>query len=332
VRRGGKFTLIFGIIALIAAVVHLMVGSVFVYSPIEVIQELASGRGGGGAQSHFIIWELRLPRALSAALVGAALATTGGGFQALFRNPLADPYIVGVSSGAAVGGVASIALGFPWGLVTIGMAFISALLGLIVVIAIARIGGTLSLQTLLLTGVGVGSFLWALVTLILVSAGQDAGRILYWLLGSFVGANWTKVGVLFVSSILFGCVLAICARPLTIFSVGEESAGRLGVETERLKWWVLIAGCGLAATAVASVGIIGFVGLFVPHIARKYVGPDLRALLPACLFLGAAAVMIADLIAQRAIHDTEVNVGIVTAIIGAPFLVFALRRKTVGSA
>lgn len=330
-RRGGKFTLIFGVIALIAACVHLMVGSVFVYSPIEVLQELAAGRGGGDSQSHFILWELRLPRALSAALVGAALSMTGASFQSLFRNPLADPYIVGVSSGAAVGGVISIALGFPWGLATVGMAFISALLGLVLVIAIARIGGTLSLQTLLLAGVGVGSFLWALVTLILVSAGQDAGKILYWLLGSFVGANWAKAGVLFAACVLFGFGLVICARPLTIFSVGEESAARLGVETERLKWWALIAGCGLAATAVASVGIIGFVGLFVPHIARKFVGPDLRALLPASLFLGAAAVMIADLIAQRAIPDTEINVGIVTAIIGAPFLVFALRRKTVGA-
>lgn len=330
-RRGGKFTLIFGLIALIAVFLHLMLGSVFVFSPIQVLSHLLTGPTTDGSQSNFILWELRLPRALAAALVGAALSITGANFQSLFRNPLADPYIVGVSSGAAVGGVISIALGFSWGLATVGMAFASALLGLIVVIAIARIGGTLSLQTLLLAGVGVGSFLWALVTLILVSAGQDAGKVLFWLLGSFIGANWTKTGVLFAACILFGSALAIRARPLTIFSIGEQSAATLGVETEKLKWWVLIAGCALAATAVASVGIIGFVGLFVPHIARKFVGPDLRALLPASAFLGAAALVIADLIAQRAIPGTEVNVGIVTAIIGAPFLVVALRKKTISA-
>jgi iron complex transport system permease protein len=315
--------------ALIALSLHLTLGSVFFYSPAELIGAIVSGPSAANdSQTHFIIWEVRFPRAVAAALVGAGLSMTGACFQALFRNPLADPYIVGVSSGAAVGGVLALILGVSWGFGSIAMALATALLGLAAVFAIARVGGALSLSTLLLAGVGVGSFLWALITFLLVSAGQDAGKVLFWLLGSFVGADWTKVAILFVSCTVGGSALFAIARPLTIFSVGEESAARLGVETERLKWFVLIAGCALAASAVASVGIIGFVGLFVPHIARKFVGPDLRVLLPACVLLGSAVLIAADLIAQRAIPGTEVNVGIVTAIIGAPFLIVAMRRKT----
>ncbi len=305
-----------------------MLGSVFIYSPSEIFAHLLAGRSDNpSSQAELILWEFRLPRAAAAALVGASLAMTGACFQSLFRNPLADPYIVGVSSGAAVGGVLAITLGISWGIGSVALAFATAVAGLAAVVMLARVGGALSLATLLMAGVGVGSFLWALITFILVSSGQDSGKVLFWLLGSFVGSDWSRVAVLAASTAVFGGALFSISRPLTVFSVGEESSSRLGVETERLKWIVLLAGSALAATAVACVGIIGFVGLFVPHIARRYIGPDLRALMPACALLGAAAVITADLIAQRALYGREINVGIVTAIIGAPFLILAMRRK-----
>ncbi|MCH8275286.1 MAG: iron ABC transporter permease [Armatimonadetes bacterium] len=319
----------------LAFLVHVGVGSEFWYSPAKILTVIFAGPPrmddvSGAFPDQLIIWNLRLPRACAAALVGANLGSVGAAFQALFRNPLADPYVVGISSGAAVGGVIASMLGI-WaiagGFAGIGLAFLTALASLGLVVAIARAQGVLALSTLLMAGVAVGSFLWALITFLLVSSGQDAGRVLFWLLGSLVSIDWPRVGTL----ALFGAVgfafLAGRSRALTVFAVGEESAARLGVSTEAVKWTVLLAGSGMAAAAVASVGIIGFVGLFVPHICRRLTGPDMKRLLPASALMGAVGLLIADLLAQRAIPDREINVGIVTALIGAPFLVALLRRK-----
>ena len=310
-----------------ALLVHLLLGGVFGFS--EIWSALLQGpKGDSPAQT--VLWQLRLPRACAAALVGANLACAGAVFQSLFRNPLADPYIVGVSSGAAVGGAIATLIGITGvygSLGGFGLAFLTALLGLGIVVSIGRGRGTIALSSLLMAGVAVGSFLWALVTCVLVWAGQDSGKVLFWLLGSFVGMDWNRVMVLCVIGVIGIGLLSLNSRALTVFSVGEESAARLGVETEKLKWSALLIGSALAAASVSAVGIIGFVGLFVPHIARRLFGNDFRQLLPACVFLGAAGVVLSDTLAQRLIPGQEINVGVITALIGAPFLMVLLRRR-----
>jgi iron complex transport system permease protein len=272
-----------------------------------------------------------MPRLVAAALVGGGLGMVGAAFQALFRNPLADPYILGVSSGAAVGGAvasllpAAYALG---GFSTFVAAFCTAALGMLAVMSLARrVAGRVQLASLLLAGVAVGSFLWAAVTLVLVLAGQDSNRVLFWLLGSFSGMGWSKVGILFVVTAVGGWYLLAASRKLTIFSTGEEAAMRMGIDTERLKRSTLLTGTAVTAVAVSAVGIIGFVGLFVPHIARRLFGPDLRVSISASFLIGAGGMAAADLVAQRVLGGQEINVGVVTALVGAPFLVTVLRRN-----
>lgn len=287
--------------------------------------------GPGDDPSQVVLWNLRLPRFVAAALVGGGLGVVGAAFQALFRNPLADPYILGVSSGAAVGGAIASLLPAAYafgGLTTFAAAFTTATIGLLFVVAMARrVAGRVQLASLLLAGVAVGSFLWAAVTLVLVLAGQDSNRVLFWLLGSFSAMSWEKSGILAVVT-LIGCFsLYRSARKLTVFATGEDTALRLGIETEKLKRSTLLVGTAVTAVAVSAVGIIGFVGLFVPHIARRLFGPDLRIAVPASFLIGAGGMAVADLFAQRVLGGQEINVGVVTALVGAPFLVTVLRRS-----
>ncbi|MBA3724967.1 MAG: iron ABC transporter permease [Armatimonadetes bacterium] len=312
---------------LVAAVLaHLLASGVF--SIPEVWKGLMSGPGNSPEQ--VVLWSIRLPRVCAAALVGAILSMVGAAFQSLFRNPLADPYIIGVSSGAAVGGAIASILGLSTllgGTGAVALAFLTALGGLVLVIIASRGRGGLALSSLLIAGAAVGSFLWALVTFFLAYAGQDASRILYWLLGSFVSMDWQRVTMLAIVGTLGYLVLHRNARPLTLMAVGEESSARLGVETERIKWSTLLVCTAMAAGAVAAVGIVGFVGLFVPHIGRRLFGAQLEVLLPATAVLGAASVVLADLLAQRLIPGQEINIGVLTALIGAPFLMLLLRNR-----
>jgi iron complex transport system permease protein len=308
----------------LAVLLYLSFGSHYVFSPLEVIRLIFSEPVGDEMQRNSIVlWELRLPRALGSILIGANLAVVGACFQALFRNPLADPYVVGVSSGAAVGGVLALLFGLSagWGLGSMGFAFLTAIAALGLVMLIARAQGTLNLSTLLIAGVAVGSFLWALITFLLISSGQDAGKVLFWLLGDMRAITFQRI------TTLGFFLLWNNGKALTLFSVDEGSAANMGVSTERVKWIVLLTGSAMAASAVSAVGIIGFVGLFVPHIARRIVGAQLTILIPASAILGAAILLIADLLAMRAIPGVEINIGIVTALIGAPFLLLLLRAK-----
>lgn len=314
----------------LAVLLHLSFGSHYVFSPLEVIRLIFSEPVGDEMQRNSVVlWELRLPRALGSILIGASLAVVGACFQALFRNPLADPYVVGVSSGAAVGGVLALLFGLStgWGLGSMGFAFLTAMATLGLVILIARAQGALNLATLLIAGVAVGSFLWALITFLLISSGQDAGKVLFWLLGDMRAITFQRITSLSVITLLGFLLLWKNGKALTLFSVDENSAANMGVSTERVKWTVLLIGSAMAASAVSAVGIIGFVGLFVPHITRKIVGAQLTSLIPASAILGATILLIADLLAMRAIPGVEINIGIVTALIGAPFLLVLLRSK-----
>lgn len=301
-------------------------------SPLEVARELFGGRTD--SVNGTIVWAIRLPRAVGCIVVGAILATVGSSFQALFRNPLAEPYVVGVSSGAAVGGAIALVFGIGgawegfWG--GFGMtacAFLSGMASLALVFSLAQRRGVIDPQALLLSGVVVGALLSSVLSLILLAAGQDTNKVLRWLLGSMTPMFWNRVVVMAIALVGGLIILMRHSRYLNAFAVGEATARHLGVPTKRLKPLVLIVGTAMTATTVGAVGIIGFLGLVAPHIARRLIGVDWRYSLVGSAIIGSGLLLGADLIAQVAIRDTELNVGIVTAILGAPALIALLRWK-----
>jgi iron complex transport system permease protein len=280
-----------------------------------------------------IVWALRLPRACACLAAGCTLGIVGAAFQALFRNPLAEPYIVGVSSGAAVGGSIAIVTGFgaSWtgfasGLGPMMLGFPCGLATLLLVFAIATRRGIVQIQTLLLAGVVVGALLSSVLSLILLAGGEDTNRVLSWLLGSMTPMSWNRVAVMAGATVLGSILLFVRAKQLNAFAVSEETAQRLGVDTRALKPLVLVTGTAMVAVIVGAVGIIGFLGLVAPHLSRRLLGVDWRWSMVGAGLLGASILCLADLAAQRAIPNTEVPVGIVTAIVGAPFLLGLMRR------
>lgn len=298
--------------------------------PLGVREIMEALRGLGDPTAVAIVRRLRLPRSLLAALVGAALATSGAVFQALLRNPLAEPYILGVSGGAAVGAVGALVLGWSataaWALPL--AAFVGALSAIVLVLGIAAgVGRALDTRVLLLAGVVVGAFFNALILLALVTADAESFRsALFWMLGSFSGASWrgTELAALYLLPALL--VLISLARPLNLLAVGEETAAYLGVRVERTKRVAYGVGSLVVAAAVAASGVIGFVGLVVPHTVRLLWGSDHRLLLPASALLGAAFLVLADAFARTLLAPTELPVGAVTALVGVPFFVWLLRR------
>ena len=273
----------------------------------------------------------RLPRVLLAALVGAALSVAGAALQGLIGNPLADPYTIGVSSGASVGAGAAIFLGIDAALGGFALplcAFATALLTLAFVFALARVGGRLHTASFLLAGIVVGSFLWALTTLLLSLKQSTQERLLLYLMGRFTEATWPQL-VALAPLVLGGVVLfTLAGRGLDAMSFGEDTARSVGVDVEKFKAGVLVLAAFVTAASVAVAGIIGFVGLVVPHLARKLVGPPHRALMPVSALLGALLSVLADLIARTALGGgQELPVGVVTALLGAPFFAYLLRRQ-----
>lgn len=285
-----------------------------------------------------IVWQIRVPRALLALLVGAMLAIAGTALQGLLLNPLADPYTVGVSSGAALGaGVATvIGLETIWGGYGVpGLAFISALGAMFIVYTVARSAGRVSIHSFLLAGIVVGSFLWALLSFVLARAAgspdQAQAKIIQWLLGSFDKPDaWAYVHLAWPFA-LFGLIaLFAFARDLNLFAMGEESARHLGIETENLKIIIILITSLVTAAAVSVSGIIGFLGLVVPHICRRIFGPDHRLLLPTSALAGAALAVLADLASRAILPPSGLPVGIVTAMLGAPFFLYLLKTGKTG--
>ena len=285
----------------------------------------------GGAEVD-IIWNLRLPRVLLAGLVGAALSLAGATYQGLFRNPLADPYLIGVSQGAALGAVLGFlipvaSVGFMLGIVPL-MSFLGALGSVVIVYGLARVGRTLPLSTLILAGVALGALLGAIVSYLTLTAGQMARGILFWLSGSFAASQWREVWIVAPVVIVTGLVLLLFSRSLNILQLDEEQAQQLGVNVEALKIVMLAVATLVTATAVSFVGIIGFVGIIVPHTVRLVWGPDYRFLLPLSMVCGAILLILADLLARTINAPSEIPVGIITAIAGAPFFLYILRRRS----
>ena len=274
-----------------------------------------------------IVWSVRLPRILLGAIVGFALAAAGTVMQGFFRNPMADPSIIGVSTGAAVGAVAYIVspIEVPYGLAT--AAFIGALLAGFGVYLIATEDGRTPVATLLLAGVAVQTFLGAVISYLLLGAGDNLEQAVYWLMGHLHASTWGKVRLALPIVVVLFVFLLAYARDLNVMLLGEDDARTLGIDVERTKR-VLLAGSSVTtAAAVAVSGVIGFVGLIVPHMLRLVVGPDHRILLPTSALAGAVFLVATDTVARTG--PGEVPVGIVTAALGAPFFLYLLRRREV---
>jgi iron complex transport system permease protein len=281
-----------------------------------------------------ILFEVRLPRVLLAALLGGALSVAGVVFQALLRNPLADPYVLGVSGGASIGGVLALLLGLGGGGALAGalgvplFAFGGALGALILIERIATVGGRLTVYTILLTGAIFNAFSAALIYFIQsIASLEQLHAIVFYLMGRVPSFGIDTLGLLSVAVVAATIALFATARDYNALSLGEEGAAQLGVNVESLKRRTFVIGSLLTALAVAVAGMIGFVGLVVPHVLRLLFGPDHRLLLPGAFLGGAAFLVLADLVSRMLIAPNELPVGVVTALIGGPFFLYLLRRR-----
>ncbi|WP_425515810.1 FecCD family ABC transporter permease [Mesobacillus maritimus] len=280
-----------------------------------------------------IVMNIRLPRVILAGLVGASLAIAGASFQGLLRNPLADPYTLGVSSGASVGAVITLFFGvsLPFaGLFTLPLlSIIFAFLTIIIVLIFARrIDRGMKVETIILTGIIFSSFLGALISLMIALTGDELRQIIGWLLGSVSMRGWDYIQIILPFFLVGSLLLLINGRELNAMSFGEEKAQHIGVNVQRRKMLVLIAGSILSGAAVAVSGTIGFVGLVIPHLTRLLWGPDHRHLLPLSLLTGSGFLILADLLARTIIAPTELPIGVITSIIGAPvFAIILMNRR-----
>jgi iron complex transport system permease protein len=330
-RRLAAVLTVLGVVLTAVALAALFVGSAGL-SASAVARALA-GRAEASSVEAIVTLSLRLPRVAVAVLAGAALAVAGVGFQALTRNPLAEPSILGVSSGAAFGVVLAQILGLSAGLLAaLGVAvfaFGGALLAAAIVYLIAVAPGGLAVQTLLLAGVIVGIFFSAAITVIIsvVDFNRLSG-VIHWLLGNLAPIPAASLA-LFAALAAGGVWLILnSARELNLLALGEEAASQLGIDAERLKRRVFVAAALLTGTVVAFTGPIGFVGLIVPHVLRSLVGQDNRFLVPTAALAGGAFLLAADTLARNVVAPAELSVGVITAFCGAPFFVWVLRTRT----
>ncbi|OXM86683.1 FecCD family ABC transporter permease [Paenibacillus rigui] len=278
-----------------------------------------------------IIWRVRLPRVVLGLLVGASLGIAGAAFQGVLRNPLADPYTLGVSSGAAVGASFLILTGLQfavfgtWSVPIV--AFITGVISLLIVIALARTDGKLQKETIILSGVVMQAFLGSFVSLMVAMSKQVINEIVFWLMGSLSLRGWSYSGVLFPYLVVGALLLLSYGRTLNLFALGEQQAAHLGVHVERTKLVVLVGATLVTAAAVSVSGVVAFVGLIVPHLLRLLLGGDYRLLLPLSMLGGALYVLWADTLARTVLSPVEIPLGVVTALLGAPFFAYLLRRN-----
>ncbi len=283
------------------------------------------------SSTETIILDIRLPRVILAGLVGAALAMSGATYQGLFRNPLADPYLIGVAQGASLGAVIGFLLPTTLQFLGIGtvplFAFAGALASTAVVYGLSRVGKTLPVTTLILAGVALGALLGAIVSYLIISSGESMHGIVFWLMGSFSLTQWADVRLVLPYVVIGTGIILFYARPLNVMQLDEEQAQQLGVNVERLKLVLLIAATLITAAAVSFVGTIGFVGIIIPHAVRLIWGPDHRFLLPLSILSGATFLILVDLVARTVQTPAEIPIGVITAICGAPFFLYLLRRR-----
>lgn len=283
------------------------------------------------ATDEAIIWQLRFPRVLGAAMVGAGLAGAGVIFQGLLRNPMADPYLLGTSGGAALAATLAFLIPLQFGIVNYALvpaaAFTGALAAVLFVYRLARIGARTPILTLLLAGFAASSLMAALMSFLMLVNRNTLERVVLWTMGGVSASGWDLLSI--VAPLMAVCLLLAYAmgNDLNAFLLGEEQAAALGINVERKKFLLLIVGALLTGSAVSLSGLVGFVGLIIPHIVRIVVGPEHRRLLPASVLTGASFMVLADLLARVIIAPSEIPLGVVTALIGAPFFVYLLRKS-----
>ncbi len=275
-----------------------------------------------------IFWNLRMPRIVLSVLVGAALSVCGAAYQSVFRNPLTDPYVLGISSGASLGAAIAILLGLEAYLLGVGAcALVSGLLTILVIYRIASIGNRMHTTTLLLTGVCITFLMSALISFLMVLRQDKMDSIIFWTMGSFASASWTDVAIVApVVAVGIGVVLYHC-RDLNLLLAGSETAKSLGVEVERVKKVLLLATTLMVAFCVSTCGVIGFVGLVVPHCIRLVSGPDNRRIVPYAIVVGALFLLMCDTMARTLLMPAELPVGSLTALVGAPLFIYLLYKN-----
>ena len=328
------------LLLLSALLLSALVGSVPI-SPADLLRLALGQLPPEQAETYAtILLRLRLPRTALMALAGASLAGSGAAYQGLFRNPLADPYLIGVAAGAGLGAVLAMTVQWPYSLLGLlavpAAAFLGGLGSVLAVAALSRSanatlsGGRSASASLLLAGVAVSSFTTAVTSLLMLRANGELRRALVWLLGGATLSGWLPV-VALLPYVLFGLgVLLTMGHALNVLQFGEEQAQQLGLPVERVRRWVIGSATLVTAAAVAFSGIIGFVGLIVPHLVRLLTGSDYRRILPLSMLGGSALLLFADVIARRLLAPQEVPVGVITALAGAPFFLWVLRRSNKG--
>ncbi len=325
------YTLLF---LILAVGLSIAIGSVFI-PPADLGRILVGWLKGSPLSEPlktfaFIMTDIRLPRTALVLLTGAALGGSGAAYQGLFRNPLADPYLIGVASGAGLGAVLAMSIKWPysfWGLMAVPMAaFLGALLTVFLVYTLARVGKTIPTTNLILAGVAFGSFATAVTTFLMLRSTGELHRAIAWLNGGSSQAGWEPVlAVLPFLAAGLG-VLVLSGHALNLLQFGDDQAQQMGLPVTRARTLILLAASLATAAAVSFSGIIGFIGLIVPHIMRLWFGADYRRLLPLSLIGGAGALLLADVLARSILSPQELPVGIVTALVGAPFFLWVLRR------
>jgi iron complex transport system permease protein len=318
---------VLGLVLALAVVLGVRFGSV----PVSTAAVLDVLTGGGSTVDRDIVLQLRMPRVALAILVGGGLAVAGATFQALLRNPLAEPYILGISGGASVAAVLVLALGWAaagsWVLPL--AAFAGALLAITLVFRVATATGrAMDVRVLLLAGVVIAAFFSACIAFILsVSPARTVQSAVLWIMGSLAAASWQGVAIAAAYTLPASLLLVALARSLNLMAIGEETAHYLGADVEGVKRVALSVAALITAAGVAVAGVIGFVGLVVPHAVRLLVGSDHRALLPLSFLAGSAFLTSADLVARLALSPTEIPIGVITAFVGVPFFLVLLRRS-----
>ncbi len=277
-----------------------------------------------------IIMAVRLPHTVLVAMTGAALASSGAAYQGLFRNPLSDPYLIGVASGAGLGAVVAMVINWPtelggFYLIPIA-AFVGAILTVLIVYNLARVNGLVPLTTLILAGVAVGAFASAITSYLMLTSDDQIYRAIAFLLGGSPMAGWNPVLAALPYMAVGMGLLSISGHSLNVLQFGENEARQMGLNVDRAKIYIIVAASLTTAVAVAFSGVIGFIGLIVPHIVRLVWGPDYRRLIPISIFLGASSLLFADMLARILLAPSTLPVGIVTALAGAPFFLWILRR------
>lgn len=315
---------------LLAIGLSVVIGAVFI-PPADLWRVLTGLPPQTVAQATTIILTLRLPRTILILLTGAALGTSGAAYQGLFRNPLADPYLIGVASGAGLGAVLAMSIRWPYtpfGLLAVpAAAFAGALGAVFLVYSLARLGKTLPTTNLILAGVAFSSFATAVTSYLMFRSTGELRRALAWLLGGTTISGWGPVlAILPFLTVGLG-VLLLAGHALNVLQFGDDQARQMGLQVTRARTLILLVASLATAAAVAYSGIIGFIGLIIPHLVRLWFGGDYRRLLPLSLLGGAAGLLLADVLARVLLPSQELPVGIVTALVGAPFFLWVLRRS-----